>query len=308
MFFNKLSFYNILTTILFLFCSIKPLQASIVTTIKPLGLIATEIANEVMFVDVLFPNNQIKHNNCLKPSDIKKIKQADLLIWLGPEIEYSLFKIISKLDKQNNIPLNALKEVNYSILREDNKKLFKNFLITINKTKKINNNYLWLSPKIALNLAKLIRHKLIQLVPSKKARINQNFKSFKKTLIKIKTIINLKLLPFHEKKYFLLHNSHKYFEKCFGLIPTKILSLHSNIQLSINNIYKIRKQLIRQKKGCVFIESSCDDKIINFLIQDTNITKKTIDLLGTQTTLKKNGYIDFLLKLSDQYFHCLKKN
>lgn len=261
-----------------------------------------------MFVDVLFPNNQIKHNNYLKPSDIKKIKQADLLIWLGPEIEYSLFKIISKLDKQNNIPLNVLKEVNYSILQEDNKRLFKNFLITINKTKKINNNYLWLSPKIALNLAKLIRHKLIQLVPSKKARIDQNFKSFKKTLIKIKTIINLKLLPFHEKKYFLLHNSHKYFEKCFGLIPTKILSLHSNIQLSINNIYKIRKQLIRQKKGCVFIESSCDDKIINFLIQDANITKKTIDLLGTQTTLKKNGYIDFLLKLSDQYFHCLKKN
>lgn len=308
MFISQLNIYNIIAVILLLFYLIQPLKASIVTTIKPLGLIATEIANEVMSVEILFPNSQSKYNKYLKPSVIKKIRYADLLICLGPEIEHYFFNESSSLSIKNVIQLNLLKEVNILLYKVNKIKFPKNFLISFNiiKTRKKNSSYLWLSPEIALHLATAIHHKLIKIIPNKKFKIDQNLKNFKTKLLQTKTIINLKLLPYRKKKYFLLHNSCQFFEKSFGLYPTKILSIHSNIQLSIKNVFKIKKELMKQRNSCLLTESLHNEKIIKFLIKDANIKHGTIDLLGIETPLKKNGYINFLLKLSNQYINCLK--
>lgn len=60
---------------------------TVMTSIKPLQLITQELTQGVTNTDVLLANNTSPHDYALKPSDVRKLKSVDLLIWVGPGLE-----------------------------------------------------------------------------------------------------------------------------------------------------------------------------------------------------------------------------
>ena len=54
-----------------------PAQANVVASVKPLGFIAAAIADGVTPVDVLLPDGASEHDYSLRPSDVKRLKNAD---------------------------------------------------------------------------------------------------------------------------------------------------------------------------------------------------------------------------------------
>ena len=73
-------------------------SATIVTSIKPLGFIASAIANGVTDVDVLVPTGASPHDYNLKPSDAQKLKSAEMVVWIGEDVDLFLDKSIDDLD------------------------------------------------------------------------------------------------------------------------------------------------------------------------------------------------------------------
>ena len=73
-------------------------SATIVTSIKPLGFIAGAIANGVTDVDVLVPTGASPHDYNLKPSDAQKLKSAEMVVWIGEDVDLFLDKSIDDLD------------------------------------------------------------------------------------------------------------------------------------------------------------------------------------------------------------------
>lgn len=71
---------RILAGLLFSFLSTA--HADVVTSIRPLGFIAAAITNGVTDVKILLPDGASPHDYSLKPSDLEKIKTADLFIWV----------------------------------------------------------------------------------------------------------------------------------------------------------------------------------------------------------------------------------
>ncbi|MFY1028263.1 metal ABC transporter solute-binding protein, Zn/Mn family, partial [Actinobacillus seminis] len=70
--------------------------ATILTSIKPLGFIASSIADGVTDTQVLVPAGASPHDYSLKPSDIQKVKSADLILWIGEDVDAFLEKNISQ--------------------------------------------------------------------------------------------------------------------------------------------------------------------------------------------------------------------
>ena len=68
---------------------INPAQAevSVLTSIKPLQLIAAAVQDGVGHPEVLLPPNASPHNYALRPSDVRRVQSADLLYWIGPDME-----------------------------------------------------------------------------------------------------------------------------------------------------------------------------------------------------------------------------
>ncbi|MDN3682163.1 zinc ABC transporter substrate-binding protein [Vibrio tapetis subsp. quintayensis] len=60
---------------------------NVLSSVKPIQLIANEITLGVTESDVLMSTNTSPHDYALKPSDVKKLRRADLVIWVGPDLE-----------------------------------------------------------------------------------------------------------------------------------------------------------------------------------------------------------------------------
>lgn len=59
-------------------------DVKVLTSIKPLQLIAAAVQDGVAIPEVLLPPGASPHNYALRPSDVRKVQSVDLLYWIGP--------------------------------------------------------------------------------------------------------------------------------------------------------------------------------------------------------------------------------
>ena len=62
-------------------------EVKVLTSIKPLQLIAAAVQDGVAIPEVLLPPGASPHNYALRPSDVRRVQSVDLLYWIGPDME-----------------------------------------------------------------------------------------------------------------------------------------------------------------------------------------------------------------------------
>ena len=101
----------------FLFAQVPLASAAVVTSMKPLGFIAAAIADGVTETQVLLPDGASEHDYSLRPSDVKRLQNADLVVWIGPEMEAFMDKSTQSIAaKKYSRPFNKPGLTNFSNL------------------------------------------------------------------------------------------------------------------------------------------------------------------------------------------------
>ena len=86
-------------------------DAAVVASLKPVGFIASAIADGVTETEVLLPDGASEHDYSLRPSDVKRLQNADLVVWVGPEMEAFMQKPVSKLPEAKQVTIAQLEDV-----------------------------------------------------------------------------------------------------------------------------------------------------------------------------------------------------
>ena len=92
-------------------------SATIVTSVKPLGFIASSIANGITDTEVLVPAGASPHDYSLKPSDVQKLKSAEMLIWIGEDVDAFLDKSIDDLDYKKVLTIKDIAAIEPFLLK-----------------------------------------------------------------------------------------------------------------------------------------------------------------------------------------------
>lgn len=289
-----------------------PAQANVVASLKPVGFIAAAIADGVTPVDVLLPDGASEHDYSLRPSDAKRLKNADLVVWVGPEMEAFMAKSAAELPAQKNLAMVNIDGVKPLLISggEDEDEH------TAEKSEEQDadahhhhhgefNMHLWLSPEIARKTAVAIHGKLLELMPQDKAKLDANLQQFEVALADTDKRVSAQLAPVRNKGYFVFHDAYTYFEKQYGLSPTGHFTVNPEIQPGAQRLHQIRTQLVEQKAVCVFAEPQFRPAVIDAVARRTQVRKGTLDPLGTDISLAKDSYVKFLSQLSSQYESCL---
>ena len=88
------------------YASSSPVEGlSIVASIKPVAMLVKAVVGDEVPVQVLLPANASPHEYALKFSDLRLMKQADLIIWVGPELEGVLVKALKTTPLENQLQL-----------------------------------------------------------------------------------------------------------------------------------------------------------------------------------------------------------
>lgn len=310
---NKKALSSLILSLGFAATLSAPASAEVVASIKPLGFIAAAIADGVTPVEVLLPDGASEHDYALRPSDVKRLQGADLVVWIGPEMEAFISKTASAFPAEKNLEIARLPTV-------------KPLLITGAEEEDEHhdegdehhdaahehhhhgeyNMHLWMSPEIARQSAVAIHEKLLELMPQRKDKLDANLQQFEAELAKSDTQIARQLAPVKGKGYFVFHDAYSYFEKHYGLTPLGHFTVNPEIQPGAQRLHQIRTQLVEQKATCVFAEPQFRPAVIDAVARGTQVRKGTLDPLGMDISLAKDSYVKFLSQLSSQYESCLK--
>ncbi|OCG25577.1 zinc ABC transporter substrate-binding protein [Gilliamella sp. HK2] len=308
---KNLVFLMILGSLMFIQSIVNYANAKVISSVKPIGFIVEAIASGVTDNDILLPDGASPHSYYLKPSDLAKVKSAELVVWVGEDMEAFMPTILKSIDKQKQIELMAIPEIKV-LLRtghEDHEhEDTHSHPIPANGHHGEYDEHIWLSPKIAKVIAQSIHDRLITLYPDKNALIDANLNEFIIKLAETEQNIAKKLINVQNRGYFVFHDAYGYFESQFGLKNLGSFTINPAIQPGVQKVYAIQQALKEHRAVCVFREPQFSPAVIEKIVNGTDVGIGELNPLGTGIALSKDAYSQFLAKLTEQLLDCLDKD
>nr|WP_283950265.1 zinc ABC transporter substrate-binding protein [Pseudomonas piscis] len=282
-------------------------EVRVLTSIKPLQLIAAAVQDGVAIPEVLLPPGASPHNYALRPSDVRKVQSVDLLYWIGPDMEGFLPRVL----KGRSLPSVAVQDLpgmklrhfaedSHSHAEEADEHDHDHRPGTLDA-------HLWLSPVNARVIATRIAADLSAADPANAARYQDNLKAFSERLDALDTRLKARLAGIAGKPYFVFHEAFDYFEDAYGLKHTGVFSVAAEVQPGAQHVAAMRARLQQVGKTCVFSEPPLRPRLAETLVAGLPVKLAELDALGGYTPASATGYEQVLEKLGNDLAGCLEQ-
>ncbi|MDC0426872.1 zinc ABC transporter substrate-binding protein ZnuA [Pelagibacteraceae bacterium] len=313
---------KILTYLLIIFFSLissANADIKVVTSIKPIHSLVSYIMDGVEKPKVIIDGYNSPHGFSLKPSHAKMLENADLVIWVGEDLEAFLekpLKIIAK--KARNIELMDLKRIKKLEFREknifeehdDHKEKDGHKGHDDHKEKDGHKGHhhgehdphVWLDPVNAKVIIKEVTKELVKLDSKNSSTYKSNSKKaladIDKLVKDIKKDLNKNL------RFVVFHDAYQYFENRFGIQVLGALTVNTDVMPGAEQLSEIREVIEHEKVNCLFSEPQFNPSIIKSIAKDTNVKTGILDPLGANMDKGKDLYFDLLRNMASSFKGC----
>ncbi|KZN20300.1 MULTISPECIES: zinc ABC transporter substrate-binding protein ZnuA [Pseudomonas] len=281
-------------------------EVKVLTSVKPLQLIAAAVQDGVAVPEVLLPPGASPHNYALRPSDVRKVQSVDLLYWIGPDMEGFLPRVL----KGRTLPSIAVQDLPGLKLRhfaEDNHSHAEEADEHDHDHRPGNlDAHLWLSPINARVIATKMAADLSAADPANATRYQSNLKAFDERLDALDLRLKARLAGIAGKPYFVFHEAFDYFEDAYGLKHTGVFSVAAEVQPGAQHVAAMRTRLQEVGKTCVFSEPPLRPRLAETLVTGLPVKLAELDALGGYTPATAQGYEQLLEKLGNDLAGCLE--
>ncbi|WP_457968813.1 zinc ABC transporter substrate-binding protein ZnuA [Pseudomonas sp. R4-84] len=294
------------------FLLIGPVQADVkvLTSIKPLQLIAAAVQDGVAVPQVLLPPGASPHHYALRPSDVRKVQSVDLLYWIGPDMEGFLPRVLNG----RTLPSIAVQDLPGLKLRhfaedsashEDHDHDQGDDHDHDHRPGTVD-AHLWLSPHNARVIAARMAADLSAADPANATRYQGNLKGFNQRLDALDTRLKARLAGVVGKPYFVFHEAFDYFEDTYGLKHAGVFAVAAEVQPGAQHVAAMRTRLQAVGKTCVFSEPPLRPRLAETLVAGLPVKLAELDALGGYTPATAQGYEQLLEKLGNDLAGCLE--
>lgn len=290
------------------FSTITAAEANVrvLTSIKPLQLIAAAVQDGIAVPEVLLPPGASPHNYALRPSDVRRVQEADLLYWIGPDMETFLPRVLSGRSKASvpveSLPGMHLRHFTASAEHHDDDEDEHDHDHRPGSV----DAHLWLSSVNARVIAAKMAADLSQADPANAARYESNVKAFSARLDALDAKIKQRVAGISGKQYFVFHEAFDYFEEAYGLKHAGVFAVSSEVQPGAQHVAAMRARLTEFGKTCVFSEPPLRPRLADTLSAGLPVKLAELDGLGGYTPATAEGYEQLLSKLADDLAGCLE--
>nr|WP_218643263.1 zinc ABC transporter substrate-binding protein [Pseudomonas gingeri] len=287
---------------------IGPVQAqvNVLTSIKPLQLIAAAVQDGVDTPEVLLPPGASPHNYALRPSDVRKVQSVDLLYWIGPDMESFLPRVL----KGRSLPTVAVQDLPGMKLRrfaEDSHSHAEDADEHDHDHRPGSlDAHLWLSTVNARVIAARMAADLSKADPANAQRYQHNVEAFDGRLDALDARLKARLAGVAKKPYFVFHEAFDYFEDAYGLKHTGVFSVAAEVQPGAQHVAAMRTRLQEVGKTCVFSEPPLRPRLAETMVSGLPVKLAELDALGGYTPAAAHGYEQVLEKLGNDLAGCLE--
>ena len=291
--------------------SLKTTLKTIVVTIKPIYSLVAHLTDGISTPILLSNNMQSAHHHNIRPSERRLTDHADMIIWIGPQMETYLAKIIQQ-QKNSTIKISLMQADNISLLSKRSKHSHNKehqHSATANKlnSKKID-QHIWLSMTNAKTMSHHISKKLITHDPDNTEHYKQNLKKLLNKIEKTDNEIK-EILKDNRQPFIVAHDAFQYFEKEYNLNYVAALNTGDDTSTSLKHLKKIKSLIKKNKIQCLIYQQPKPD-IINTLTRKTEVKTTALDPLGINLSNNNNyhnAWFEIMQKLAINFKQCLNQ-
>jgi zinc transport system substrate-binding protein len=289
----------------FLLIASAQADVKVLTSVKPLQLIAAAVQDGVAVPEVLLPPGASPHNYALRPSDVRKVQSVDLLYWIGPDMEGFLPRVL-KGRTRPSVAVQDLPGLKLRHFAENNSHAEEADEHDHDHRPGNLDAHLWLSPINARVIATKMAADLSAADPANAARYQSNLKAFDERLDALDLRLKARLAGIAGKPYFVFHEAFDYFEDAYGLKHTGVFSVAAEVQPGAQHVAAMRTRLQEVGKTCVFSEPPLRPRLAETLVAGLPVKLAELDALGGYTPATAQGYEQLLEKLGNDLAGCLE--
>ena len=272
----------------------------VLASIKPIQMIVQEIMVGVSQPQVLLNSNTSPHDYALRPSDVKKVASADLVIWFGHDLEPFLKKVLTKQD--HVLELSKVKGLSLREFGEDNSEHGHE-----GHDHGSYDPHFWLGYQPTLQAAKAIKTQLQQLDSERAEQYELNYQRFAKKLTETREQIIQRLAPVKNAGYFVFHDAYGYFEQDYGLNQQGHFTVSPDRKPGAKTLIRIRTALADNQAKCVFAEPQFTPAVVESVVRGSQAKVGVLDPIGSNIEVVTGSYFTFIDQLANDFVTCLEQ-
>ncbi|MGE8407735.1 MAG: zinc ABC transporter substrate-binding protein [Pseudomonas sp.] len=284
-------------------------EVRVLTSIQPLQLIAAAVQDGVGKPEVLLPPGASPHHYALRPSDVRRVAEVDLLYWIGPDMEGFLPRVLNGRSKPS-VAVQGLAGMHLRHFGEDSHSHEEH----ADDADEHDHDHrpgsldahLWLSTVNARVIAARMSADLAAADPANAARYQSNLKAFEQRLDALDQRLKTRLMGVADKPFFVFHEAFDYFESAYGLKHAGVFSVAAEVQPGAQHVAAMRKRLQEAGKTCVFSEPPLRPRLAETLTAGLPVKLAELDALGGTLPVTAQGYEQLLENLGNGLAGCLE--
>lgn len=294
-------------TIFLLVASIASNSAAapqVTVSIRPLYFLTASIMRSVGTPQLILADSRSPHHYHLQPSQLRRLRNADIVFWIGPPMESTLEKMIRNLPGKvhayqliNTTGLQTL-EFSGTTHRHETKH---------ESAHSRQDPHIWLAPDNAKQIATAIAEKLMSHDPENTAIYQNNLTQLIREIEALKKSGVDSLAPLKHTKIIALHNAWQYFATSFGLEGYSAINTDGLEHLGSKSFLRLKQDIKQGIYACVITGPETSQKKSQELLSGSDAIQVVLDPIANDLDIN-SSYTDFVRHIMKELSVCHRSN
>jgi len=280
------------------------------TSIKPIHSLVAGVMQGVAEPVLLVRGAASPHSFSLRPSDARALNGADLVFWVGEDLETFLTKPIESLGgkaravalmDEAKLKLLPTREGGAWEAHEDEEAHEE----AHGHEHGVHDAHVWLDVGNTRKMVATIVEELAEHDAANAARYRANGAALSERLTALDAELGSALAPVKGRPFVVFHDAYHYLEARYGLAAVGAITVSPEQRPSAQRLSEIRRKIDEVGAACVFAEPQFEPTLVDTVIEGTNAQTGVLDPLGAALEAGPHQYFQLLNSLADSLVHCL---
>ena len=280
---------------------------TVVVSIKPLHSLVAGVMQGVGAPLLLVKGGGSPHGYVLRPSEARALSRAQLVVWVGEDLESFLQKPLATLAKRaQQLKLSDLLQDDLLVKQQGgnwdgraHQHSREGEHVDPNSRYQSADLHLWLDPALAKQIVILTSNRLSEIDPVHSSQYRTNTTALVTKLDQLDQSLKQQLAAVKDTPYIVFHAAYQYFESAYGLNAVGSITIDPERTPGAKRIKEIRQKIKQLGARCVFSEPQFESRLIATVIEGTEAKTGILDPLGADLPAGPGAYFQLMTQLAD---------
>lgn len=307
-------------------------EVKVVASMKPVHSLVAAVMEGVSTPDIIVDGAGSPHTYALRPSQAQMLEQADVIFWVGHELEAFLEKpletiganatSVELIDAHDLVKLGFREggafEKHSHDDHEETAEAGHDHDHDPEETADAGHDHaghdhgefdahVWLDPMNAKTMVHEIEEALVAADPGNAATYEANAEATMARLDALIAEIGSELEPVKDKGFIVFHDGYRYFENRFGVTAAGSITVSPEVMPGAERVTEIRQRVQELGAACVFAEPQFEPRLISTVTEGTQARSGVLDPLGADIENGPDLYFQVIRNMASSMQTCLSE-